>query len=271
MRSRGRCLALIGLFAFVLVLVSPVKGRGVEEDRAVIEKTIRNSIGWALEKDRALLESVLSHDADFFIFHPDSKSTVVGWDAFVKLFDVWMDPRFKATHFDVRDLRINFSRGEDVAWFSSILDDCGEWDGKPNCWKDTRWTGVLEKRDGKWIIVQMHFSFAEDMVRAETDSTAKVEQASWEGAPLQEPSFGIEDWEKRLNKRQPPLKIVDAIGAAHRPADEVRLLQPGELLLGDHPLPHLAVKQSQQLFGRGPLNQAALVDDDYVGRRGLHV
>jgi hypothetical protein len=25
---------------------------------------------------------------------------------------------------------------------------------------------VLEKRDGKWLIVQMHFSFAEDKVRA---------------------------------------------------------------------------------------------------------
>jgi ubiquinone/menaquinone biosynthesis C-methylase UbiE/ketosteroid isomerase-like protein len=207
------CLALIGLVALVLVVVSP-EGRGAEEDQAVIEKTIRNSIGWALEKDRPLLESVLSHDADFFIFHPDSKSTIVGWDAFVKLFDVWMDPRFKATHFDVRDLRINFSRGEDVAWFSSVLDDCGEWDGKPNCWKDTRWTGVVEKRDGKWVIVQMHFSFAADKVRAETDSTAKVEQASWEGAPLQEPSFRIEEWEKRLNKRQPPVKIIDAIGAA---------------------------------------------------------
>jgi hypothetical protein len=34
-------------------------------------------------------------------------------------------------------------------------------------WKDTRWTGVLEKRNGKWLIVQMHFSFASDKVAAE--------------------------------------------------------------------------------------------------------
>jgi len=25
---------------------------------------------------------------------------------------------------------------------------------------NTRWTGVLEKRKEKWVIVQMHFSFA---------------------------------------------------------------------------------------------------------------
>jgi SAM-dependent methyltransferase len=34
------------------------------------------------------------------------------------------------------------------------------------------------------------------------------------GPLLQEPSFEIELWEKRLNKRQPPVQILDAIGAA---------------------------------------------------------
>lgn len=136
-------------------------------DVAEIERTIRDSIGWALAKDRARLESVIAHDANLFIFHPDSKSTVVGWEAFAKLFEVWMDPRFKATHFDVRELRTQRSRAGDAAWFSAILDDCSEWAGRPSCWKETRWTGVLEKRDSRWVIVQMHFSFAADKVRAE--------------------------------------------------------------------------------------------------------
>ncbi len=136
--------------------------RARDRDQAAIEKVIRASIGWALTKDRDLGESVLFHDPSLFIFHPDSKTTVVGWEPMEKLFAVWMDPRFKATGYDVRDLRINQARSGDVAWFSAILDDCGEWDGKPSCWKDTRWTGVLEKRGGRWVIVQMHFSFARD-------------------------------------------------------------------------------------------------------------
>lgn len=41
--------------------------------------------------------------------------------------------------------------------FDSIV-----WDGQPGRRQDTRWTGVLEKRDGQWLIVQMHFSFASD-------------------------------------------------------------------------------------------------------------
>jgi hypothetical protein len=41
-----------------------------------------------------------------------------------------------------------------------MLDDLGEWEGRPIGWKDTRWTGVLEKKEDKWRIVRIHFSFA---------------------------------------------------------------------------------------------------------------
>ena len=73
-----------------------------------------------------------------------------------------MHPEFKATGSDIRDLRVNLSKSGDVAWYSCILDDFGEFKGRPYAWKNTRWTGVLEKRDGRWVIVQMHFSFASD-------------------------------------------------------------------------------------------------------------
>jgi hypothetical protein len=29
-------------------------------------------------------------------------------------------------------------------------------------WDNCRWTGTLEKRGGKWVVVQMHFSFPKD-------------------------------------------------------------------------------------------------------------
>jgi hypothetical protein len=54
---------------------------------------------------------------------------------------------------------VTFSRSGDVAWWSAMLDDLGEWDGRPIGWKNTRWIGVLEHRDAGWVITQMHFSF----------------------------------------------------------------------------------------------------------------
>ena len=86
---------------------------------------------------------------------------------FKKASDFWMSPDFKATHYKIWDLRINISNSHDVAWYSCMLEDCAEIRGEPACWEDTRWTGVLEKRDGRWVIVQMHFSFAADKVLAE--------------------------------------------------------------------------------------------------------
>jgi ketosteroid isomerase-like protein len=144
------------------------------DEKIPIEKTIRDNIGWALTKDRPLLESTMAQDERLFIFNPDSESTA-GWEQFVKGFDFWMDPRFKATKLDIRDLRIDMSPSGVTAWWSCILDDLGEWDGRPIGWKDTRWTGVLEKRAGKWLIVQMHFSFAADKIKAEVK--AKLEAA----------------------------------------------------------------------------------------------
>jgi ketosteroid isomerase-like protein len=135
-------------------------------EKAAVEKVVRDSIGWALTKDRALQESTMAHDEDLFVLWTDSQSATSGWKEYSKLYDTWMDPRFKATLTEVRDLRVHLSRSGDVAWYSATLDDLGEWDGKPVGDRDIRWTGVLEKRRGKWAVVQMHGSVAKDKVVA---------------------------------------------------------------------------------------------------------
>jgi hypothetical protein len=150
-------------------------GAPAADEKAVIEKVIRDNIGWALTKDRSLAESTMAHDERFFIFNPTSESTI-GWSQLVKNFDFWMDPRFKALKCEIWDLRIDVSRSRDVAWWSGLLNDLGEWDGKATGWKDTRWTGVMEKRDGKWLIVQMHFSFAADKVTAQVRANMAAEK-----------------------------------------------------------------------------------------------
>ena len=132
-------------------------------ERQTVEQCIHDAIGWALTKDIDRLFSIVAQDEDFFIFHPDSKSTIVGFPAFKRMGErSWMNESFKAIDFAIRELRLNFSRSGEVAWYSCMLDDHAEWNGKPGGWDDCRWTGTLEKREGKWVIVQMHFSFAKD-------------------------------------------------------------------------------------------------------------
>ncbi|MDH4222993.1 MAG: nuclear transport factor 2 family protein [candidate division Zixibacteria bacterium] len=134
-----------------------------EQEMRAIEKVIDNSIGWALTKDKDLLFNSLAQDSSFFIYHPDNASTIHGFEAFRNYTEnVFMNEAFRATSYKIKDLKINLSLDGMVAWFSARLDDFGEWNGKPAGWKDVRWTGVLEKRKGYWVIVQMHFSFASD-------------------------------------------------------------------------------------------------------------
>ncbi len=128
-----------------------------------ISRILHDAFGWALTKDRALFESIFANDEDYFSIFPDSKSTAIGWKQFEKFLDGWMDERNIAKGYDIRDLRIVIAKSKNVAWFSAIVDDEGEYDGEPWGAKDIRWTGILEKRDGSWRICQQHLSEANDI------------------------------------------------------------------------------------------------------------
>lgn len=130
-------------------------------EKAKIEQVIKNSITWAVDKDKELLYKSFVNDSTLFYFSPDNAGTISGFAAFEQLVDdVFMNPAFKAIKADLKDLRISLSRSGECAWWSCYLDDFNEWDGKPANWENVRWTGVLEKREGNWRIVQMHFSHA---------------------------------------------------------------------------------------------------------------
>lgn len=130
-------------------------------EKVVIEQTIRNCIGWAKTKDLDLLYSSIACDSSFLEVHPVNR-VVKGINEFKKSEAFWMSPDFKAVRYEIRDLHINISQSGEVAWWFCMLDDINEWKGQPANWENTRWTGVLERRNGTWVIVQQHFSFAHE-------------------------------------------------------------------------------------------------------------
>lgn len=137
----------------------------LERERAAVEKVAYTFVGWALDnKNAEALKASLSHGEDFFMFQPNSRSTIAGYQQFLKLIPGWMSPDFKATKTELREVKVGLSPSGDTAWFAAILEDCGEYKGRTSCWKDCRYTGVLEKREGRWVIVQAHFSLASDKV-----------------------------------------------------------------------------------------------------------
>ena len=147
------------VFIILLSCNQGSKPLNIEIERPLIEQAIRNSIGWAKDKDLDLLYSIIANDTNYVEVHPNDR-VVKGFQEFKKAESFWMHPDFRAIKFDIWDLKINFSQSGNVVWFFCMLDDINEWKGQPANWENTRWTGVLEKRDDNWVIVQMHFSFS---------------------------------------------------------------------------------------------------------------
>ena len=150
------------LFALAIVFAAcqAPKEIDIEAERAAISQVVHNSIEWALDKDTLKLYDSFVQDETLFFFQP--RDEMVGFSALRETAEtVWLDDRFRATRTDITDLFVTISESGTVAWFRCKLDDEGEWDGQVSGWYNTRWTGVLEKRDGRWLIIQQHFSFAQ--------------------------------------------------------------------------------------------------------------
>jgi ketosteroid isomerase-like protein len=131
------------------------------KETEAVTKAINNVFGWAANKDFDLFFGTIADDSDFVSVTP-YKRIKIGVDAVKQDTAFWADARFKAIRHEIRDLKIVFSRSGEVAWFYGELDDINEWDGQPANWEKVRWTGVLEKRDGNWRVVQQHFSWPKE-------------------------------------------------------------------------------------------------------------
>ena len=150
---------------FILLIISGCssskKDIDIKKEKLLIERTINGSIGWAKDKNLAYLYNIIANDSTFLEVHPGNR-IIKGFNEFRKAEEFWMSPDFKAIRYDIRDLKITISQSGDAAWWFCMLDDINEWKGEPANWENARWTGVLEKREGRWVIVQQHFSFAQE-------------------------------------------------------------------------------------------------------------
>ena len=124
-----------------------------------IAKVIYNAIGWFRNKDFELLFNTFARDSNFLEIHPEGK-VVRGFEQFRKNSEIFKNLELLYVRHEIRDLKINLSESGNTAWFFCMLNDIITWKGPQEGWENTHWTGVLEKREGRWVIVQQHFSFA---------------------------------------------------------------------------------------------------------------
>jgi len=132
-----------------------------EAEKQEITRVVSSVIGWAKTKDLNLFFGSIANDEDYISVTP-TKRIIKRFEDVKQNVPFWMSPDFKYVRHELKDLEIKFARCGEVAWFFCILDDINTYKGEPATWENTRWTGVVEKRDGKWVVVSQHFSFASD-------------------------------------------------------------------------------------------------------------
>lgn len=149
----------VPFFLIVPFLASAPQTVDREADRAEIARVISSVIGWAKDKNLDLFYGSIAQDDDFISVTP-GKLIVKRFEDVKQNLPFWMSPDFTYVHHELKELEIHFARCGEVAWFFCILDDINTFKGQPASWENARWTGTVEKRDGKWVVVQQHFSFA---------------------------------------------------------------------------------------------------------------
>jgi hypothetical protein len=104
-----------------------------------------------------LLSEIMSHDEDMINFGSDASEYFIGWNA-MKTSIEEMLPLMSNIQIEVRDQKIKISENADFAWFTEIWDWNLSIDGNQVSIPGQRLSGVLQKKNGVWQMVQFHNS-----------------------------------------------------------------------------------------------------------------
>jgi uncharacterized protein (TIGR02246 family) len=99
-----------------------------------------------------------AHDDTFVHFGTDPDEIWYNWNDFFDLMKKLLKER-KGVVINHKNTTVRHNKTGDVAWYSQLTDRCPETKGDDVCIEGFRHTGVMEKRDGQWLIVQSHISF----------------------------------------------------------------------------------------------------------------
>jgi len=157
--------SLIFILLFLSVIFSCSKKGNVVSQKSDVTEVITKLFTSCELEDMELLSSIVAHDEDFVCFGTSLTEYHVGWETWkTSLLKQWA--AIDETKIISADLAVFISETGEVAWFSDI----SNWKFKINDnsmkLNNVRITGVLEKRKGRWKIVQVHASVDHGQITA---------------------------------------------------------------------------------------------------------
>jgi hypothetical protein len=155
---------------FLLMIVVVVSGipackKASQEEKKKDFDAEKKAISLVLEKyriaheseDLSLVRKVWASDSDIIVIGTSGDEMFRGWDEINEALKKQFDEQDE-TFITVREEDIKVNAEGNTAWFSEILAYNYIANGKATSLEGLRFTGVLEKRDSIWLIVQSHIS-----------------------------------------------------------------------------------------------------------------
>jgi ketosteroid isomerase-like protein len=128
----------------------------------------KNAIKLVLEKyananenqDMGLIEDIWCPSERIVSFGTQSGEKLIGWESIRSAVQDQFNA-FSNTFISYRDQIIEVNETGNTAWFSEIINYNFILDGAAHSYEGLRYTGVLVKKEGKWLLVQTHMSVPE--------------------------------------------------------------------------------------------------------------
>lgn len=128
-----------------------------ETEKELIENLLENYILANENQDFDLIESIWASDDDIILYGTDSDERLTGWssinEAINEQFSLITD-----TYISSSNQFIKLNCTGNTAWFAETLNYNYMYKGKAHKYEGLRFTGVVEKVEGKWVLVQAHLS-----------------------------------------------------------------------------------------------------------------
>jgi len=126
-------------------------------EKAAIQNVLEKYVVANETQNLELIREVWGKGEDIIVFGTASHEKLVGWENISNAIKQQFKT-FRETYISVSDQVININRNANTAWFSEIMNYNFIFEGKAVSYEGIRFTGVLEKFDDKWLIVQSHLS-----------------------------------------------------------------------------------------------------------------
>ena len=129
----------------------------IEAEKTAVKALIDDFVKFWETEDMELFSKVFAHDDDMVVFGTDAAEHWIGWEQFKESAQKQFES-MENIQLTTRELGIKVHKSGEVAWVSFLMDGKGEAMGEPFSLEGVRFTGVMEKRNGDWVIVQYHVS-----------------------------------------------------------------------------------------------------------------